>query len=86
VLELRPYGATSAIACAIPAAAAAEVTVVIPRPLLSYLIASSSRGGAGTGVAASLEVLRRARVLQSTGSGTRVSVEVRATTTVELRP
>jgi hypothetical protein len=86
VLELRPYGATAAIACAIPSVGSADVTIVIPRALLAYLIAGSSRGGAGAGVAASLEVARRARVLQSTGSGTRISVEVRATTTVELRP
>jgi len=89
LVELRPYGSTAAIACAIPTAAgAAEATVVIPRPLVAFVAAASGHAGSAAepGVRASLEVARRARLLQTTGGGARVSVEVRATTTVELRP
>jgi hypothetical protein len=89
VVEVRPYGATVAIACAIPPSATPEATVVVPRPLLTYLMGASARAGTpgGTGVAASLEVARRSRIVQALGAqATRISVEVRTSTTVELRP
>jgi hypothetical protein len=86
VVELRPFGATVAVACAVPAGSAPETTVSIPRPLLARVLGASAPGPAGT-VAASLEVARRSRLRQALGAAaTRISVEVRAATTVELRP
>jgi hypothetical protein len=85
LLELRPYGATVAVACAIPASALPETIVTVPRALLGFVVGASGRG-AGSSVAASLEVARRTRLRQALTSPTRVSVEVRAATLVELRP
>jgi hypothetical protein len=85
-IELRPYGATIAAACAIPANAAAETVVTIPRSFIAQ-IARVMGVAPGAPFAASLEVARRTHLLQSLGGvETRVSVEVRSATSVELRP
>jgi len=85
-IEVRPFGATIAAACAIPANAPAEAVVTIPRGFVAQL-ARSTGGAAGAPFAASLEVARRATLRPaSNAAGARVSVEVRSATTVELRP
>jgi hypothetical protein len=85
-IELRPFGATIAAACAIPANAGAETVVTIPRPFIAQL-ARSMGVAVGAPFAASLEVARRTHLLQSLNSANaRVSVEVRSAATVELRP
>ena len=86
-IELRPFGATIAAACAIPATAPAEAVVTIPRTFIAGL-ARSMGGPSGAPFAASIEVARRASLRPSLtlASGARVSVEVRSATTVELRP
>jgi len=86
VVELRPFGATVAIACAVPAGSASETLVSIPRPLVARVLGASMPGPGGT-VAASLEVARRTRLRQALGTAaTRISVEVRSASTLELRP
>jgi hypothetical protein len=85
-LELRPYGATIAAACAIPANAAPETVVTIPRSFVAQ-IARVMGVAPGAPFAASLEVARRTHLLQSlSGTDARISVEVRSGSTVELRP
>ena len=85
-VELRPFGATIAAACAIPANAPAEAVVMIPRGFVTQL-ARASGGASGAPFAASLEVARRATLRPTQlAAGARISVEVRAATTVELRP
>jgi hypothetical protein len=84
-IELRPFGATIAAACAIPATAPAEAVVTIPRAFIAGL-ARSMGGPSGAPFAASIELARRASLRPSLASGARVSVEVRSATTVELRP
>lgn len=85
-LELRPYGATIAAACAIPPNAAPETVVTIPRTFLAQ-IARVMGVAPGAPFAASLEVARRTHLLQSlSGTDARISVEVRSGSTVELRP
>jgi hypothetical protein len=85
-IEIRPFGATIAAACAIPANAPAEAVVTIPRGFVAQL-ARATGGAVGAPFAASLEVARRATLRPtSNAAGARVSVEVRAATTVELRP
>jgi hypothetical protein len=93
VVELRPFGATVAIACAVPETTVGESTIVVPRPLVARL-----SGGAGTppgavGIAvgpvipASLDVLSRAHVrVTPFAMSSRLSIEVRAATAVEIRP
>ena len=89
IVELRPFGATVAIACAIPETTAAESTLVVPRALIGRL-----SGGAGAPVTAvgsvipaSLDVLSRARVrVAPFAASSRLSIEVRASTAVEIRP
>ncbi|HEX4404758.1 MAG TPA: hypothetical protein VH560_08010 [Polyangia bacterium] len=85
-IEIRPFGATIAAACAIPTNAPAEAVVTIPRGFVAQL-ARSTGGAAGAPFAASLEVARRATLRPTpSAAGARVSVEVRSATTVELRP
>jgi hypothetical protein len=85
-LELRPFGATIAAACAIPTTAPAEAVVTIPRAFIAGL-ARSMGGPSGAPFAASLELARRATLRPSfAAGGARVSVEVRSAATVELRP
>ncbi len=85
-IEVRPFGATIAAACAIAANAPAEAVVTIPRGFVAQL-ARSTGVAAGAPFAASLEVARRATLPPtSNAAGARISVEVRSATTVELRP
>ena len=84
LVELRPFGSTVAVSCAVPANASTESVVTIPRALLVHL----PRARAGTwGVPVSIEVARRvrARAPLSPG-GARVSIEVRSALASELRP
>jgi hypothetical protein len=75
-VELRPFGATVAVSCAIPANASTESLVTIPRTLLAHL-----------SPAVSIEIARRLRVRTPLAAvATRVSVETRSTLAVELRP
>jgi hypothetical protein len=84
IVELRPFGATVAVTCAVPANASTEAVVTIPRALLVHL----RRARFGTGaVPVSLEVARRVRAREALApTGARVSVEVRAAVAAELRP
>jgi hypothetical protein len=83
VVELRPFGATSAVACTVPANAGAEATLAVPRAVLARAFGTQP----GSPVAISLEAARRTRLRQSLPApATRISVEVRTSTTVELRP
>jgi hypothetical protein len=101
IVEIRPFGATAAVACVVPAASTApaatdgESTLVVPRVLLARLsggagaatLAGVAGGGAAAPIPASLEVLRRGRArVASLGTPSRLSVEVRSSTAVELRP
>lgn len=79
-VELRPFGATVALSCAVTAAN----SFTIPRQALNALIVASG-GAPGASVAAALDLVRRSgRTLPL--SSTRVSLEVRTSTFVELRP
>jgi hypothetical protein len=85
-VELRPFGATIAAVCTIPAAATGEAFVSIPRALVAQLMRATG-APVGSAIPASFEVARRAHIVQSLGATyARVSVEVRSATTVELRP
>jgi hypothetical protein len=84
VVELRPFGATVAVSCAVPANASTEAFVTVPRALLKHL---SGREAPGAGVPISLEIARRVRVRAPlASSATRVSVEIRSDLAVEIRP
>jgi hypothetical protein len=84
LVELRPFGATVAVSCAVPANAAAETLVTVPRALLKHL---GGREAPGAGVPVSLEVARRVRARAPlASSATRVSVETRAALPMEIRP
>jgi hypothetical protein len=91
IVEVRPFGATVAVACSVSQAAAPESTLVVPRALLTHLMGGSAAPGgassAATAIPVSLEVLKRNRLRLSplTSSG-RLSLEVRSATAVELRP
>jgi hypothetical protein len=85
LVELRPFGATVVVSCAVPANASTESFVTVPRSLLAHLRPGDPN--AVNGVAVSVEIARRLRVREPlVTSGTRVSVEVRSTLAVELRP
>ncbi len=93
IVELRPFGATAALSCAVPASAAGESTLVVPGPLLTRLLADINstpnpmRNPNGGAVSASLDVLVRARVpVAPFAVSNHLSVEVRASTVVELHP
>lgn len=93
-VELRPLGATVALACVIPADSlvaanaaqgpGAQLPFVVSRQALTALVARSG-AAPGAPVAAALDLVRRSsgRLPQS---ATRVSVEVRTSTFVEIRP
>jgi hypothetical protein len=86
VVELRPFGATVAIACAMPDTATAESTLVVPRALIARL-SGGTGGPAGAAIPVSLDVLSRARVrVAPLATSSRLSIEVRASTAVEIRP
>jgi hypothetical protein len=81
LMELRPFGATVAISCSVPANASTEASIVVPRALLVHI----SPGG--TVLPVSLEIARRVRMRAPLGSpSTRASLEVRSTLAVELAP
>ena len=85
LVELRPFGATVAVSCAIPANASTEASLAVPRALLAHLRGRDVASGAG--VAVSIEVARRLRVREPLiTSATRVSVETRSSLAVELLP
>ncbi len=76
-LEIRPYGAPVAVACA-PSAGG---QVVVSHDLLTRMAAAAG------GVPVSLEaVWRESRMVGAALPPTRVSVEVRSSTVVDLRP
>jgi hypothetical protein len=82
LVELRPFGATVAVSCAVPPNASTEALVSVPRALLVHLPRTR-----GHGVPVSIEVARRVRAREPlTSSGARVSVEVRSAIAAELRP
>jgi hypothetical protein len=76
-LEIRPYGAPVAVACA----AGAGGLVVVPHDLLARMAAAAG------GVPVALEaVWRESHTVVTTSPPTRVSVEVRSSAVVDLRP
>jgi hypothetical protein len=76
-LEIRPYGAPVALACAVGAGG----LVVVSHDLLVRMAAAAG------GVPVSLEaVWRESRMVATAVPPTRVSVEVRSSTMVDLRP
>ncbi|MEP6653167.1 MAG: hypothetical protein ABJA82_07395 [Myxococcales bacterium] len=79
-VELRPFGGTVALSCAVTAAN----SFTIPRQALNALIVASG-GAPGASVAAALDLVRRSGKTLPLSS-TRVSLEVRTSTFVELRP
>jgi hypothetical protein len=85
LVELRPFGATVVVSCAVPSNASTESLVTVPRALLAHLRPRDAN--AANGVAVSVEIARRVRAREPlVASGARVSVEVRSTLPVELRP
>jgi hypothetical protein len=96
IVELRPYGATAAISCAVPESATGESTLAISPALMGRLLLAANPspaagapapGGALVAVPASLDVMGRARVqVAPFAASNHLSVEVRASTAVELHP
>ncbi len=83
LIELRPFGATVAVSCAVPTNASTEALITIPRALLVHLPRARGRRG----VSVSIEVARRVRAREPLApSGARISVEVRSAIAAELRP
>lgn len=76
-LEVRPFGAPSAITCAVSSGG----WVVVPSDLLVKLAASA--GSAPVSIEA---VWRENRLVSSANDAVRVSFEARSSTVVELRP
>jgi hypothetical protein len=92
-IELRPFGATVALSCAVPMATvpsvdsggpAIELEYGISRQVLSGLVAAAG-GAPGAPIAAALDVVRRTEGAM-TPSGTEIALEIRTSTLVELRP
>jgi hypothetical protein len=88
-IELRPFGATVALSCVVPvdpstASSGGQTTFMIPRQALLALVAASG-ATPGTSVAAGLDLVRRSNQRLPL-SATRVSLEVRTSTFVELHP
>jgi hypothetical protein len=84
LVELRPYGSTVAVTCAVPGNASTESVVTVPHALLVHL--PHSRAGSW-GVPVSIEVARRIRAREPIAPmGARVSVEIRSALAAELRP
>lgn len=87
LVELRPFGATVVVSCAVPTNASTESLVSVPRSLIAHLAPRDAAGNAAGGVGLSVEIARRVRMREPlVASGARVSVEVRSTLPVELRP
>jgi hypothetical protein len=86
LIELRPFGATVAVSCTVPANASTESFLTVPRSLLAHLRPVDA-GGVANGVPVSVEIARRVHAREPlVTSGTHVSVEVRSSLAVELRP
>ena len=83
-IEIRPFGGTVALVCALPADTATTTTLLVPRPLLAALLAAS-RVTPGASTAAALDLVRRVDE-RLPSSDSHVTVEVRTSTLVELRP
>jgi len=86
-IEVRPFGATVALSCHVSSETLPEggqIPFVLSREGLAALMAASG-ATPGTPVAASLDLVRRSSK-QLPVSATRVSLEVRTSTFVELRP
>ncbi len=88
-IELRPFGATVALTCLVPTNATSnpagnQIAFMIPRQALGALVAMSG-ATPGAPVAAALDLVRRSNQRLPL-SATRVTVEVRTSTFVELRP
>jgi hypothetical protein len=92
IVELRPFGATVAISCAVALSAAGDSTLTVPRALVARLTGAASPSaampnGAAKAMPASLDALNRARVRVAPFAATNhLSIEVRASTAVELTP
>jgi hypothetical protein len=76
-LELRPFGAPTAIACAV----ASSGWVVVPHDLLAKLVASAGRAPVSFEA-----VWRESRLVPVGNETTRVSFEARSSAVLELRP
>jgi hypothetical protein len=90
-VELRPFGATIAATCTLPANATGEAIVNVPRAFVSQLAQLVRTTGAppDARLPVSLEVARRVHLRQGFGPlgiDARLTVEVRSAATVELRP
>jgi hypothetical protein len=88
-LELRPFGTTALLTCAVPAPSAenADATVIIHKALLARLAARSVEGRAGATVPLAFDVVRRTAGKLGTATGSPdLVVEVRLSGTAELRP
>jgi hypothetical protein len=89
IVELRPFGATVAISCAVPPAAGGESTLTVPRALVARLTGAANPSATTSAkvLPASLDALSRARVRVAPFAATNhLSIEVRASTAVELTP
>ena len=76
-LEIRPFGAPSAIACAVTSGG----WVVVPHDLLAKLVASAGRAPVSFEA-----VWRESRLVPAGSEATRVSFEARSSAVLELRP
>ena len=76
-LEIRPFGAPSAIACAVTAGG----WVVVPHDLLAKLVATAGRAPVSFEA-----VWRESRLVPAGSESTRVSFEARSSAVLELRP
>jgi hypothetical protein len=84
LVELRPYGSTVAVTCAVPSNASTESVVTVPHALLVHLPRARS---SSWGVPVSIEVARRVRAREPMApTGARISVEIRSALAAELRP
>ena len=93
IVELRPFGATVAISCAVPASSASESTLTVPRALVARLTGAANPSATvapavtAKALPASLDALSRTRVRVAPFAATNhLSIEVRASTAVELSP
>ena len=86
-IELRPFGATVVVSCAVPSQRVDGSRRQRPARAARPPARARRRPANGGNVGLSVEVARRVRVREPlVTAGTRVSVEVRSTLAVELRP
>ena len=76
-LEIRPFGAPSAIACAVSTSG----WVVVPHDLVAKLVVTAGRAPVSFEA-----VWRESRLVQAGSEATRVSFEARSSAVLELRP